>query len=102
MTSLPVTNRVMFHVKHDSTDYYSTDLCFVHRAMTASARGKKVMKGYGKIGSFITLYNPFNLDTNDRKKCFTEEISRIITLMHMFHVKRDDFFSKGSAVPKMC
>ena len=35
---------------------------------------------------FIPLYN---LVTSDGRKCFTEEISRIITFTDMFHMKHD-------------
>ena len=43
----------------------------------------KVINGYGNTVSIITIYNLFNLVTNDKRKCFTEGIRRIITFLHI-------------------
>ena len=53
--------------------------------------GDRVMKGYKRLweyGFHITFYNLYNLVTDDKGKCFTEESSRVVTFRVMFHVKR--------------
>ena len=48
------------------------------------------MKGYKRLweyGFHITFYNLYNLVTDDKGKCFTEESSRVVTFRVMFPVK---------------
>ena len=50
---------------------------------------KKGYKRLQKNGNPITLYNSFNPVAINSRKCFTKEISRIVTGIPMFHVKHD-------------